>query len=47
MTVNQMRAEVAKLYSSEGWRQKVEKMSDNQIIAIYHRKVLGDANKKQ
>ncbi len=40
MTVEQMRAEVAKLYTGESWKKKVSSMSDGQIIAIYKRQVL-------
>ena len=40
MTVNQMRAEVAKLYPGEAWKKKVENMPDYQILALYRRKVL-------
>ena len=41
MTIEQMRAEVARLYSGVGWKQKVAAMPDNQILAIYNRQVLG------
>lgn len=41
MTVEQMRAEVARLYSGAQWRQKVARMPDKQIVAIYNRQVLG------
>lgn len=38
MSVEQMRCAVADAYkNSESWRKKVANMSDNQIIAIYHR----------
>lgn len=38
MTVEQMRAEVIKVYaSSDSWAFKVNKMSDNQVIAIFRR----------
>ena len=38
MTVEQMRAEVIKVYSqSDSWAFKVRKMSDNQVIAIFRR----------
>ena len=40
MTVEQMRAEVAKLYPGEKWKERVAKMSDGQILAIYKRQVL-------
>ena len=41
MTISQMRAEVAKLYSGDGWRRKVAAMPDGQILAIYQKQVLG------
>ncbi|MBQ8356209.1 MAG: hypothetical protein IJX39_00210 [Clostridia bacterium] len=37
MTVEQMRAELSKVYTGEGWRKKVAHMHDNQIIAIYRK----------
>ena len=40
MTVELMRAEVAKLYPGDAWKNKVKGMSDAQIIAIYKRQVL-------
>ena len=46
MTLEQMRAEVAKLYPGYGWRDKVERMPEKQILAIYQRQVLGRANTK-
>lgn len=41
MTTNEKRAAIARVYSSESWQEKVSKMSDNQVIAIY-RKFLAD-----
>lgn len=41
MTTNEKRAAIARVYSSESWQEKVAKMSDNQVIAIY-RKFLAD-----
>ena len=35
MSVEQMRAEIAKLYHTEKWRRYVAKMPDAQVIAIY------------
>lgn len=35
MTVDQMRQFVRNVYPTDGWWNKVAKMSDNQIIAIY------------
>ncbi len=43
MTIEQMRAEVARLYPGEGWRRRVAAMPDGQILAIYNRQVLGKA----
>lgn len=37
MTVEQMRNQVRTLYTSDTWWNKVDKMTDNQVIAIYHR----------
>ena len=44
MTIEQMRAEVARLYSGDGWRRKVAAMPEGQIVAIYKRQVLGKAS---
>lgn len=41
MTTNEKRAAIARVYSSESWQQKVKKMSDAQVVAIY-RKFLAD-----
>lgn len=40
MTIEQKRAEVARLYPSASWRERVGKMPDAQILAIYQRQVL-------
>ena len=37
MTINEKRAAIARVYSSESWQEKVKKMSDYQVIAIYHK----------
>ena len=38
MSVEQMRCAVAAAYkSSDSWQKKVAKMSDSQIIALYHK----------
>lgn len=37
MSIEQMRGYVINKYPGPGWRGKVAKMSDNQIIALYHR----------
>ena len=35
MTVNQMVAKIISVYPNEAWRRKVNRMNDDQIIAIY------------
>jgi hypothetical protein len=37
MHVNNMRELVADVYKGESWQKKVDKMSDEQIIAIYYK----------
>lgn len=37
MTIEQMRAEIIKTYPSLTWTEKVNKMTDAQVIAIYKR----------
>ena len=37
MTITQRRANLKTVYQSATWTQKVDKMSDNQVIAIYLR----------
>lgn len=44
MTIEQMRAEVAKLYPGDGWHRRVASMHDGQILAIYNKQVLGRAS---
>lgn len=39
MSIEQMRAEVIKLYPGEGWRRRALNMSDAQIFAIYNKQV--------
>lgn len=41
MTIEQMRLEVAKLYPGYSWRERVARMPDGQILAIYQKQVLG------
>lgn len=36
MSVEQMRAYVIKVYDNKTWRDKVARMRDGQIIAIYN-----------
>lgn len=44
MTIEQMRAEVARLYPGKRWQERVARMPDGQILAIYKRQVLGRAS---
>ena len=37
MTVEQMRAELSRVYAGERWRKKVALMHDNQVIAVYRK----------
>ena len=37
MTVAQMRAAIFDAYSGRKWQKKVEKMHDDQVIAVYHK----------
>ena len=46
MTIEQMRAEVAALYTGPKWKEKVAGMHDKQILAIYNRQVLGATTRK-
>ena len=39
MSIEQMRAEVAKLYPGESWKRRARDMSDAQIFAIYNKQV--------
>ena len=36
MTTNQMREMVKSAYPGPNWKSKVNKMKDDQIIALYH-----------
>lgn len=36
MTVDQMRYDISKIYPGVKWKRKVDKMSDNQVIAVYY-----------
>lgn len=36
MSVAEMKEIILKVYTTESWKRKVEKMCDSQIIAIYH-----------
>jgi len=37
MSVEQMRDAIIKVYPNDTWETKVRRMTDRQIIAIYHR----------
>lgn len=37
MTIDQMRGEISLAYSGPAWAARVNRMSDNQVIAVYHR----------
>ena len=39
MSIEQMRAEVAKLYPGYAWKMRVQAMSDAQILAIYNKQI--------
>ena len=36
MLVREMREAISKVYNGAMWRNKVARMSDNQVIAVYH-----------
>ena len=35
-TINEMRREISKCYTSSTWKNKVHMMDDNQVSAVYH-----------
>lgn len=37
MNINQMRVRVAQCYPGPRWAEKVQRMSDEQIVAIFYR----------
>ena len=37
MSVDQMRSEISRVYDSWNWRERVKRMSDAQVKAIYFR----------
>lgn len=37
MSVEQMRGEIALAYAGDKWKTRVSRMSENQVIAVYHR----------
>lgn len=36
MSVDQMRAAIAEVYSGNKWKRKVDKMHNDQVIAVYN-----------
>jgi hypothetical protein len=46
MTTEGMREYVKKQYSGDSWKQRVDKMSDSQIVAIYYN-MIGKKNKRK
>ena len=37
MTIEQMRGEISLAYSGPAWQARVNRMSENQVCAVYHR----------
>ena len=37
MQLYQMRERVSQVYSGPGWKRQVEKMQDDQVIALYYK----------
>lgn len=37
MTVEEMRYAISKVYPGDTWRNRVAKMSDNQVVALYYK----------
>lgn len=37
MSIAIMRAKIEDCYHAEKWRDKVKKMSDNQVVAVYNK----------
>lgn len=37
MQIHQMREQVSKVYSGPGWKRQVQKMPDDQVIALWHK----------
>ena len=46
MSMDQMRAAVAALYSGKGWKEKVARMPEGQILAIYNKRVIEGSRKR-
>lgn len=47
MTTDDLRCSVAAVYPGPKWQHKVDRMPDNQVYALYHKLVLGDAPAKK
>lgn len=37
MTVEQMRESISKAYNTDSWKNKVKKMNEANVIAVYYR----------
>ena len=46
MTIDQMRTHITEKYKGDGWANRVKRMSDRQVCAIYYR-MLEDEKKKE
>ena len=46
MSMDQMRAAVAALYPGKGWKEKVARMPEGQILAIYTKRVIEGSRKR-
>ena len=46
MNVELMRSEIAKAYPGDDWKKRVKRMSDEQVIAVYHSFLRNDKFKK-
>lgn len=46
MNVELMRSEINKVYLGNSWRERVKRMSDEQVIAVYHSFLRNDKFKK-
>lgn len=44
MSISQMKDEIIKLYPGDKWYNKVNKMKDSQIIAIYNKLIINKKN---
>lgn len=41
MTIEQMRAELLRLYRGDAWKKKVAAMTEQQVLAVYNRQIKG------